>query len=110
MLASGLHSYRGDGPKRRLESISDQVAPRTSPERAAVNTANSSARAPTPPCEPRRFMNDETSFTSTAGMMTHRCHLGGLRQSGVEISLPTRWVQAFAKTARRRTVQHEFDV
>jgi len=49
-----------------FKSTSDQVAPRTSPERAAVSTANSSARAPIPSCERRRFMKEATSFSSTA--------------------------------------------
>jgi hypothetical protein len=49
-----------------FKSTSDQVAPRTSPERAAVSTANSSARAPMPSCDRRRFMNETTSFSSTA--------------------------------------------
>jgi hypothetical protein len=38
-----------------FKSISDQVAPRTSPDRAAVNSANSSARAPTPSCDRKRL-------------------------------------------------------
>ena len=47
MDAARLHAFGGMVQTADLRSISSQVAPRTSPVRAAVRTVNSIASAPT---------------------------------------------------------------
>ena len=109
MLAPGLHARRRNRPQRRVQVDLRPVVPRTSPDRAAVKTANSSACAPTPPCDRRRLMNAADLFDFDSRMVPHRRHLGGIRQCGIEISLPARWIQPLAIATHCRVVEHKLD-
>ena len=89
---------RRDGPKPRPGRSRPRVAPRTSPDRAAVRMANSSARAPIPVTSSHRRHECRDSIRRTAAWCSTFATLDGFGRS-FEVAAPARRVLALAVAA-----------
>ena len=90
-------------------SISPHRAPNTSPVRAAVRIANSSARAAMP-SRPRRCGEEFGHLVEgQRGMVLDLPHLAAGRQDMGEIAFPLRRVRPLPEAAHRRGVEHRLD-
>ena len=92
-----------------LRSISDQRAPITSPVRAAVRIANSSARALTPSLAQLGHEGRELAHTAGPDGCWTPAHLAAVRQELVEMPAPARRVLAFPISPRLRPIEHGLD-
>ena len=94
---------------RALRSISDQVAPRTSPEWAAVRTANFRAQAPMPSTPRNAFIKVLTSSTGRGGAMFDPRNLRRLSQELIEVAAPASRIEALAMAARGCPIKDQLD-
>ena len=109
MLTSRLHPQRGNRPERRLNVNFRPGRPANLSGSRGCQHRELERLCANARLRPQALHEHGDILHFDSRVVTNRCHLGRIRQRGIEVSLPACGVEAFPIATRCRVVKHELD-